>query len=44
MQTILKKVKDEFTQSKTETQAAIDGLKKDVQTLHAAKAGEAPVK
>ena len=47
VQAILKKVKDEFTQSKTETQLAIQGIKNDLATLQAAKTNnftEAPVK
>ena len=30
VQAILKKVKDEFTENKTATQAAIDGLKSEI--------------
>ena len=47
VQAILKKVKDEFTQSKTETQLAIEGIKNELATLQTAKTNnftEAPVK
>ena len=32
VQTILKKVKEEFTQNKTETQAAIESLQKELKS------------
>jgi uncharacterized protein YPO0396 len=47
VQAILKKVKDEFTQSKTETQLAIEGIKNELASLQTAKTNnftEAPVK